>query len=239
MYLEALALSRPSDDNDRRYVRHVCGYGCVRCGATIYQYRTINGSEDADDLVLICPPCAHALKGRNGIEQALRIMRAQPVARQKQFDRRKLPYANEIPDVTVVPGVTMHITPVPILFAGVPVLRLGPPEVQGAAVDISVALGVAGGQPQQIVASNEWLPDAADEDSWTFERPGNRYVITSHNRSAQLILVIVTPQSFVIELLRTHGGEGEMLETGLGGTRLNGVALPTPASKSQLVGMTV
>lgn len=235
--LEPLALSRPADDKDRRHVRHACGYGCVRCGATIYQYRTVSGSADVDDIVLLCPPCAHALAGRPGAEQALRIMRQRPVARQSQFDRRKLPYALEMPDLVVVPGVTMRKTPMPILFGGVPVLRLDAPEVPGGAVEIGITLAMAGEAPRPVVVANEWLPQGGEGD-WTFERPGNRYVITSRDRSAQLILAAVTPGLLALELLRTFDG-CRMLESGHNGTRIDGVACPTPAVKSQIVGMAV
>lgn len=233
--LEPVALARPGNEDDRRYVRHVCGYGCVRCGATVFQYRSISGSADPDDLVLLCPACAHALKGQPGAEKALRTMRAHPLARQKLFDRRKLPYYNDLPDIGVAPGVTMRATPIPILFSGAPVLRVAPPEVQGGATAFSVALGIAGGEPQPIVTANEWMPQ---NDDWTFERPGNHYVMTSRDRSAQLILAIVTPGLWSIELLRTHG-EGRRLEAGRGGTRVDGVARETPASKAQLIGMSV
>ncbi|CAN5121879.1 hypothetical protein BH10PSE13_BH10PSE13_15020 [soil metagenome] len=235
-----LALARPESEEDRRHVRHFCGHGCVRCGATVFQYRSVSGSANPDDLILLCPACAHALTGQPGAERALRAMRANPLARQKLFDRRKLPYFNGLPDVTVTPGVIMQATPVPILFAGVPVLRLDPPEVQGGATGFSVALGVAGGEPRPIIVANEWRPDAAEDGDgdWVFERPANHYVITSRDRSAQLILAILTPGHWSIELLRTHGG-GRMLEAGLHGTRVDGVARPTPPSKAQLVGMVV
>jgi hypothetical protein len=231
-----VALARPGNEDDRRYVRHVCGYGCVRCGATVFQYRSVSGSADPDDLVLLCPACAHALTGQPGAERALRAMRASPLARQKLFDRRKLPYFNDLPDVTVVPGVTMHATPVPILFAGIPVLRFAPPEVQGGATAFSVALGVAGGEPQPIITANEWMIE--DPEEWTFARPSNNYVITSRDRSAQLIVAIVTQGHWSIELLRTHG-DGTMLESGRHGTRIDGVAQITPPSRSQLVGMSI
>ncbi|MFT3966712.1 MAG: hypothetical protein QM690_12615 [Sphingobium sp.] len=230
-----LALSRPGDEGERRDVRHACGYGCVRCGATVYQYRTLSGGSSLEDILLLCPPCAHALAGRPGTEQALRVMRERPVTRQRQFDRRKLPYGQDLPDLIVVPGIAMRQTPVPILFAGMPVLRLDPPEVPGGAVRIGIALGRAGEEPRPIILSNEWLPE---DDGWTFERPGNRYVVTSRDRSAQIILAISTPQRLVLERLRTHGG-GRMLESGEQGTRLDGVARPTPATRSQIVGMTI
>lgn len=233
-----VAIARPDSEDDRRYVRHVCGYGCVRCGATVFQYRSISGSTDPDEIVLLCPACAHALTGQPGAEKALRSMRANPLARQQFFDRRKLPYANDLPDVTVVPGITMRATPVPIMFGGMPVMRIAASEVSGGATGFSLALGMAGGEPQPLIAANEWLPEGEHAGDWTFERPANRYVVTSRDRSAQLILTIVTPTHWSIDLLRTHGG-GRMLESGLGGTRVDGVARETPASRSQLVGMVV
>lgn len=233
--MEPLGLSRPEDQGDRRYVRHVCGYGCIRCGATIYQYRTLSGREDVEDIILLCPPCAHALSSRPGAERALRVMRDAPVARQREFDRRRLPYGEGLPDVRVVPDATMRATPIPISFCGQPVLRLDPPEVPRAAVRIGLTLGRAGDEPRRLVVENEWLPG---DGEWTFERPGNRYVVTSRDGSAQIILSIVTPKLLALELLRTHGG-GVMLESGLNGTRIDGVARPTPSARSQIVGMAI
>jgi hypothetical protein len=230
-----LALQRPDTGDDERRVRDDCGYGCIRCGCTIYQYRTIGGTAAPHDIILLCPPCAHALKDRPGAQTALRAMRDKPVTRMQFFDRRKLPYGTAMPDVEVVPGVVMRNTPVPVMFRGTPLIRLGPPEVPGGAIGMSIALGRASGVPMPLVIANQWQPDD-DAPDWTFERPGNRYVVTSRDQSAKLILVIHTPQLLAIELLRTHA-EGEMLEIDAGGTRVDGVFQATPASKSQLVGM--
>lgn len=162
-------------------------------------------------------------------------MRAQPVAKEMLFDRRKLPYGRELPDI-VVAGVTMRNTMVPILFGGSPVLRFDPPPISGAAVEISLTLGLPGDKPRPVIVRNEWMPDSASE--WTFERPANRYVVTHRDRAVQMILAILKPDLIVVEMLRSFLGD-RMLETGPGGTRVDGVLHETPPSKSQLVGMMV
>ena len=226
----------------RRTVRFASGFGCVRCGCTIYRYRRIDGADaagrapaTADDMVLLCPPCYHALDGKPGAETALATMRDRPLARQTLFDRRRLPYAQAlvVPDTLLPSGDIMRSTVVPIMFGGIPILKFGPPEVPGGAIDVSIALGAGDGMPVRVVRSNEWM---IEDGGWRFDRPGHRYVVTSRDGVARLVLAIDGPGVFTVEHLRSRAGT-RMLEIDANGTRVDGVMVHTPSVRKQLVGI--
>ena len=70
------------------------------------------------------------------------------VAVQHEFDHSRLPdlpaqRGLDIPDITLSSGITMRGTGIPIVFGGVPVIVVAPPEIPGGAIRISVVLGDA------------------------------------------------------------------------------------------------
>ena len=239
------AVSARNNDLALLNVRSDCGFACIRCGATVYQYCTTGDGETPHDLFLLCPPCRDALCVMEGAESVLAKLRAGPVARQPGLDRRHLPFMNgeSFLEVRIPPGTVMLKTVCPIRFCGEVVLVLSPPEISEGPVQIRLTLGRKGHVPETIVLSDEWRANEwrANErgenatNQWAFRQVGNRYFFWSTDGTSRLVLAFSNNRSVTIEELRTHNG-GKMLEIDALGARIDGVPIELASTDSQVIG---
>jgi hypothetical protein len=224
------------DDSQRRSARVDSGFGCVRCGCTIYQYwQLTDEAKGLSTAFLLCPPCGEVLAHADrGVETARKLI-AHPLARQSGFDRRASLYvpALEIPDIILTPGTTMSRTVVPILFAGIPVVEFAPPERAGGAVRLSVTLAARRTAQTRAVCENEW---ATAEGLWKFERRGSHYRIASTDETAVLAFKVTQSGTVVIERLLTHD-KSRTLQIGPEGVFVDQDKVNIPSSRAHLVGV--
>ena len=215
-------------------VRYDCGFGCIRCAATVYQYCTIGNGQAQDDLFLLCPPCREALATMAEAESVLERMRANPVARQSDLNRSDLPFMDgtSILEVTIPPDTVMLKTVCPIRFCGEAVVVFSPPEIPAGPVQIRITLGGKDGIPVRIVHSNEWLDSKGE---WTFRHVGNRYVVSNSDESARLVLAFRDNRAVAIEELRTRNGQ-KTLEIDASGACVDGTPVRLPNVDSRVIG---
>jgi|GEM_PF-468429 hypothetical protein len=238
-------VSRPADFSQRDYreARYMSGFGCIRCGCTIYRYCAAQAEAEAEAQAgpesgipfLLCTPCRDMLNGFDQGESVLAVLRRSPLPVQAGFYRDLLPYMRgyNLPDTRLAGGAIMRQTAVPIMLGGKPVLGLGPPETYGGPAQISVTLGAGDGRPVAIVKSNEWL---VEDGSWQFERRGNRYAFRSADGAAELTLTFGTDKAITIEKLHSRVGAQELAIDG-GGARLDGATVTLPNVDSQIIGV--
>jgi hypothetical protein len=236
-------VSRPSDANqqDSRTARAASGFGCIRCGCTIYQYCTVeapggSAGESGGGAFLLCPPCKDMLNGFAERVSVLEVLRRSPVPAQRGFYRDLLPYMRgyEIPDFRIG-GVSMRQTPVPVMLGGKPVLNVGPPENYAGPVQLTVMLGGADGVPVMVIRQNEWIAPAGE---WLFERRGNRYAVRSRDGAAELVLSCAPDKVLTIETLRSRiGARSLVVEAGT--VRLNGEPVRLAAADRRIIGVTL
>lgn len=221
--------------------RYASGFGCVRCGCTIFRYCTAWREDGVASLAphpfLLCPPCL-ALLSAGVTDQAFTAIRAMPMALQRDFDHSRLPYLPalrglDIPDVTLAGGITMHGTGIPIVFGGVPVLVIAPPEIPGGAIRLSVSLGDGRGQPIRLIDANEWVAPPG----WCFAHHGRRYLIGRADR-AWLELSFHLRTGIAIEELRTSS-EGRVLTIDESGARLDGAPVSFRNTNARVIGVTL
>ena len=232
-------VSRPADFSQRDYreARYTSGYGCIRCGCTIYQYCAAHDEVQAEGDIpfLLCVPCRDLLNGFDQGDSVLQVLRRSPLPAQAGFYRDMLPYMQgyNLPDTRLAGGTVMRQTAVPIMLGGKPVLGLGPPETYGGPAQISITLGAGDGVPVTIVKSNEWMVDGG---GWRFERRSNRYSFKSADGEAELALAFGADKVVTIEKLYSRVGERE-LKLDNAGTRLNGATMTIANVDSQIIGV--
>jgi hypothetical protein len=201
-------LMRPLPDltpEERTALRYHCGFGCVRCGVTIYQYLSLPvlpdaRKEPAATATMLCPVCHQLVEdGRLTPAQAY-AFHASPLARQRHFARDRLPFSNELPELVVGGSRIVKDTPIPFAMNADPILLFAPPRQGVGATRISVRLGDMTGEPVQIVDGNEWL---ATDGAWAFAHRGDRYAFTAARGEGLLVLRIVQRNRIAIEHLRT------------------------------------
>ena len=122
--------------------RAACGFACVRCGATVYEYCTALPTTapegDSPALTLLCPSCREVVSNLLGDSPAVAAILAHPIARQAEFDRSRLPFVagKGLPRVDVLAAVEMRYVPVPILFGGYPVIDVSVEIIDGSYHDV-------------------------------------------------------------------------------------------------------
>ena len=221
--------------------RAACGFACVRCGATVYEYCTALPTTapegDSPALTLLCPSCREVVSNLLGDSPAVAAILAHPIARQAEFDRSRLPFVagKGLPRVDVLAAVEMRYVPVPILFGGYPVIELLPPEIPGGPAQLSVYLGREGEKPAEIVARNEWCPP---DDSWRFEWRAGRYVFESAAHDVRLVLAITGHEHLRIEALRTWSG-ARLLEIDRQNATVDGRPGAQRSCRAELIGTTL
>lgn len=189
----------------RSDLRYYCGFGCVRCGVTIYQYLSLPAVKDKkqdmhEEATLLCPTC-HTLVEEGRLTPAqVHVFHANPVARQRHFARDRLPFSNDMPELAVGGSRAVRDTPIPLSLGGEPLLLFAPPRQGVGATRISLRLGGGDGEPVQIIDGNEWV---ATEGAWTFTHRGDRFVMAEVQGDGLTILRIVQRNRIAVEHLRT------------------------------------
>jgi len=201
-------LMRPLPDlspEDRADLRYHAGFGCVRCGVTIYQYLSLpqlsdTRKEPSATSTMLCPVCHQLVEDGRLTPAQAHAFHASPIARQRHFARDRLPFSNELPEIVAGGSRAIKDTPVPIAIGGEPLLIFAPPRQGVGATRISVCLGDASGEPVHVVDGNEWL---ANDGGWTFAHRGDRYAFNAVRGESMLVLRIVQRNRMAIEHLRT------------------------------------
>jgi len=225
-------VARDLDSQERADVRFRCGFGCVRCGATIYVYvRTPGG----DEPILLCPSCLELVRAGKLAGDQLAILAASPVLRQPAFSRDHLPFAARVPSICLAGTARPLVdTPVPIRVDGVAPLMFAPPRRGIGATRISLRLGNGRGEPVILIDNNEYM----GVRGWDYVWIGHRMSVTAHTGDAALTLRFDSANSITVELLRTRIGK-RRLEVTEHALILDSVPVTTPFAQGVLVGLDI
>lgn len=222
--------------------RRWCGYGCVRCGVTVYRYFSVPkaaGEGDADDdapsLGLLCPECLDLLGRRVDEAGPYRALLARPIARDRDFDRRHLPYHVLLPEMRAGGPTPVRDTAVPVSVGGVVPLTFSPPIHGMGATRLSVQLSDDEGPLCRVVDANVWCPGAP---GWRFAHRGTRYVIEKDGGAARLELDFPASNRVTIVHLRTRVG-ARLVELTPDWLEVDGQRSVGAIRSGQLIGCTV
>lgn len=226
----------------RAALRARSGFGCVRCGVTIYSYLALpdlgegrSPKAGEGDATLLCPAC-HTLVETGRLSPAqVHGFHASPIARQRNFSRDRMPFYNETPDLMIGGSRPVRDTPVPIAVDGDPLLMFTPPRSGVGAVRISVRLGDPDGVPVQVVDANEWL---ISDGSWSFAQRGDRYIFVASRGDGLAVLRIVSRGKIAVEHLRTRIGD-QRIEATVDWVEVNGQRMVDRVVSGTLIGLEV
>ncbi|MGE4431340.1 MAG: hypothetical protein AB7E05_11430 [Sphingobium sp.] len=186
-------------------VRHRCGYGCVRCGVSIYVYARLPITDapgwQAPATILLCPECFALLRRHPLQPEHYAALLARPVLRDPQFDRQHLPHGAVLPEISAGGNPAIHAVSVPLLCGDQAPLIFAPPNRGLGALRISIALSGADGVMRPVIDANRWHPQ---EEGWRFAHRGGRYIVESDRSDARAELHCVAPDRLVITHLRTR-----------------------------------
>lgn len=210
MSKNAHGLDRSIPKDVKRAVRQRCGFGCARCGATIYEYEHFFPdfkdalSHDASSIVLLCPSC-HSLvtKGVLPKEQVAEFSE-KPAALARGFSNQSLPVFRGVPSLKMGGGGLIKQTPIPIQLGGKPLISFFPPEDGSEITQLSFFASDSSGENLLEVINNEWKIQAG---VWDFEWVGKRFQFKDSSGQPALVLRLEPPDFIAVEIFRScHNG---------------------------------
>jgi hypothetical protein len=218
-------LSRSIPNEIKRSVRQRCGFGCVVCGASIYEYDHYDPEfadaheHSLDGITLLCPT-HHAEKTRGILPlSAVRAANGDPTARRNGQTSVVRPYFEHIPTFSVGGSLTTINTPIPVSVRGEPLIEFLPPEEGSNITRINARITSAHGEDLLKIVENEWIVETG---VWDYEWVGQRMTIRDSNGQVSLQITVFPPHSILVDRLkfRHFGYDVDLSETGL---RINGM----------------
>jgi hypothetical protein len=234
-------LSRNIPAEVKRAVRQRCGFGCVVCGASIYEYDHFDPpfaeaqEHNPEGITLLCPT-HHAEKTR-GVLPISRVVEfnRSPVALVSGEATLQRPYFDHIPDLSLGGGLLVRNTPIPIMVDNEPIIEFMPPEPGSHVARINATLTNADGGQLLRIVDNEWRVESG---VWDYEWVGQRMTIRDGSASIALQMTIFPPKYISIDRLTFSKGRANVriTETEL---KINGSTLVDNIASNNHVGLTL
>lgn len=226
-----IRLTSELDTDERADARFRSGFGCIRCGATIYYYAFLGTVQEA---MLLCPSCVKRLQSGNVNADQLAALTRAPVLRQSGFSKAHLPFSHRLPVLRIGGSKAVTDTPVPLRVDAVAPLMFAPPRRGVGAVRISLRMTNASGRVETLIDNNEYVAP----DGWTYAWLGKRMTVAAKDGPAILTLRFDDQSSIAVETLVT-AINGRVLEGTEQWIDVDGVRYVDAVASGQLVGLDV
>lgn len=203
-------LSRPAPSPVRRQVRQECGFGCVICGASIYEYAHLDPPfRDAKEhrperMALLCPNHHTKLDKELISLETVESARSNPQSQRDGFASDFFDIGmKEHPTIEFAGSVAENCV-VPLQYRDVPLCKIESAEEGGAPFRLSAQFFNSEGEPSLRIIENEWQ---ASTDNWDVEATGARIVVRDAHRHISLRIVADPPDKLIIDRLDMRVGE--------------------------------
>lgn len=227
MTTNVFGLSRNIPADVKRAVRQRCGFGCVICGASIYEYDhfdppfAVARSHDPDRIALLCPT-HHSEKTRGVLpDEVIRSFILNPMAVKLGRTSVTRPCFRHIPSLALGGGVVIEKTPMPVMVNGTPLIEFLPPEEGSDIARINASITSDAGKTGLKIVENEWIVAAG---VWDYEWVGQRMSIRDDVGSVVLQITVRPPKLIEINRLRFNRGGFNVTVTRTE-LRVNGVTM--------------
>lgn len=207
MSTNASGLSRNIPTDVKRAVRQRCCFGCVNCGASIYEYDHFDpefaqaNQHDPAGITLLCPTC-HGLKKKKVLTtEKLRELNTAPAACTAGHSKVQLPYFEGFPSIRLGGGVLISKTLIPFQIDDEPAMILRPPETGSKVARISALIRGIDGDSVLRIMENEWIVEGG---VWDFEWVGQRMTVRDASGATVFQLTMFPPNYISIDYLVTN-----------------------------------
>jgi hypothetical protein len=196
-------LSRTIPSEIKRQVRQRCGFGCVKCGAAVYQYEHLDPpfadaqEHSADGIVLLCGAC-HDLRTREILsKETVSICARSPKCKELGFSFGPFDLGVVEPEITIGTLRCKRVKTLIRVF-GEPIFSVDGAEESGAPFRINAFLADEAGQEIFRIEDNEWQTTT---ENWDVEVKGANITIRQRLGNIALSLRSEPPSGLVIEKL--------------------------------------
>lgn len=199
-------LSRSIAAAAKREVRQRCGFGCVKCGAALYQYEHLDPPfaearfHDPSAIDLLCGGC-HDLVSRGLLsKETVRRCAALPKCKEQGFSFGPFDVAEGNIHTTIGTAKFEDVTHL-LQVAGKNIFSLTKSEEEGAPMNLNAYFCDQDGNEILSVIDNEWLTPTTN---WDVEIIGKRISIRRDHGDIALIFRAESPNHFVVERLNMY-----------------------------------
>lgn len=203
-------LSRDIPAPIKREVRQRCGFGCVKCGMSVYEYEHLDPEfseakkHDPNGIVLLCGGC-HSLKTRRMLSvETIKKHAENPFCKREGMSSAWFDISDTHPEITLGNLSCIDIKSL-INIDGESIFSIEPPEEPGSPFRINAFLVNKKGEEILRIDNNEWKTPTTN---WDVDVVGPRITIRNGLRDIALILRVEAPKSLIVERL-------EMLHRGV------------------------
>jgi hypothetical protein len=187
----------------RRAVRQRCGFGCVRCGAALFEYEHFNPEfkdateHCAEGITLLCMQCHGKRTSGQLSKNSVRTANAKPRCLQQGFAREEFDFGSD-PIEVIFAGVTISGCKHLIAINDIPILSIKPPESPLEPFLLSGQFSDDTGNVTLKIDDNFWSVHA---DYWDIECEGAKITIRRRSHKISLVLCLEPPTRVVVERL--------------------------------------
>jgi len=220
-------LSRTVPPDVKREVRKRCGFGCVICGLSFYDYEHfdpdfVDATEhNPEGMTLLCSQCNQKRARDRLSAQSVAAANANPKCLQRGFSSESFDFGSDPIEVQFA-GVSFYACRYLIMVNDKPLLAVSPPKEPGQPVLLSGLFADGNGNVTLTIDDNVF---SVNSDNWDVECVGPRITIRSAHRDISLILKMEPPSRMVVERIdmKFQGvflrGNMDLLETSFDGKR--------------------
>jgi len=164
-----------------RLVRQQAGFGCCKCGNPIIEYHHImRGSEDPQDIMILCPTCHHEATVGAMTEEEQRFYKLHPFNIERGYVEGNLKINQKLPAVVI--GTNQFVGEGDFMLVDQEsLLSL---KVNSGRLELSVKLYDRNDQLLAYIENNEWI--SGDPMSWDLESSFQQFKIRHKLRNIAL-----------------------------------------------------
>lgn len=187
----------------RREVRQRCGFGCVICGLSLYDYEHFSPDfkdatfHDPKGITLLCMQCNQKRNRKVLSVETVAEANINPKCLQQGFANEAFDFGSHPIEVKFA-GVTFKNVKHLIRVEGIPILSIKNPETKGAPFLLSGKFSDDCGLPTLTIEHNEWRVGG---DTWDIECEGAKIIIRKAPGDIALVLRSEPPYKLVVERL--------------------------------------
>lgn len=204
MMTNKFGLSRNIPARTKKEIRKACGYGCIICGSSIYQYEHIEPlfnqatEHDPETIGLLCGACHDNVTRKIWSKERVKEARANPRCKQIGYSSFAFDVSkNENFFIQIGNTRFMNLESI-IEIEDMQILQLNRPEEPYNPPRINAQFFDRNGTNIASITDNEW---AGSVSAFDIETTGNRISIRSAKRKIDLSLILEAPRLLKIDSL--------------------------------------
>lgn len=186
------------DNQAKIAARHKCGFGCIFCGKSIYQYEYVEPiykaiPHDEEKICLLCPTCYQKVISGKLTKQQILDQYKKPVATTKQFSNE---YLKITPKAYAIIGKVFYLSTNQLLkINGINILSISQPTIDEPA-KLNAKFYDDNSKLILEIKDNE---TTGNTTNWDIEQSNTRTIIRRSKGKILLQINLVHPDVFEIE----------------------------------------